>query len=100
MPSWIKVLDQAPKEGTMVEITVAGKDLFVTLNNGHLYCAENRCPHEDIKLTLGCLKGDRVKCSLHGYSFDLETGDSSEVDVENMQTYPVKQENKQIYIEI
>ncbi len=100
MPSWIKVLDQAPKEGTMVEITVADKDLFVTLNNGHLYCAENRCPHEDIKLTLGCLKGDRVKCSLHGYSFDLETGDSSEVDVENMQTYPVKQENKQIYIEI
>jgi 3-phenylpropionate/trans-cinnamate dioxygenase ferredoxin subunit len=97
---WMKVLDQAPKEGTMVEANVEGKDVFVTMNNGVLYCAENRCPHEDIKLTLGCLKGDRVKCSLHGYSFNLETGDSSEEDVDNMLVYPIKQENNEIYIEI
>jgi nitrite reductase/ring-hydroxylating ferredoxin subunit len=100
MSTWKKVLDQAPKEGTMAEVTVEGKDLFVTMNNGILYCAENRCPHEDIKLTLGCLKGNRVKCSLHGYSFDLKTGDSSEDDVDNMQTYAVKQENKEIYIKV
>ena len=100
MSTWKKVLDQAPKEGTMAEVTVEGKDLFVTMNNGILYCAENRCPHEDIKLTLGCLKNDRVKCSLHGYSFDLKTGDSSEDDVDNMQTYAVKQENNEIYIEV
>ena len=100
MSGWIKVLDQTPKEGTMVEINIENKDLFVTMNNGVLYCAENRCPHEDIKLTLGCLKGNRVKCSLHGYSFDLTTGDSSEADVDNMQTYNVKQENNEIYIEV
>jgi nitrite reductase/ring-hydroxylating ferredoxin subunit len=100
MSTWKKVLDQAPKEGTMVEIVLEGKDLFITMNNGILYCAENRCPHEDIKLTLGCLKGDRVKCSLHGYSFDLKTGDSSEDDVDNMQTYAIKQENNEIYIKV
>ncbi|MDG2354106.1 MAG: Rieske 2Fe-2S domain-containing protein [Gammaproteobacteria bacterium] len=100
MSTWKKVLGQAPKEGTMVEIVLEGKDLFITMNNGILYCAENRCPHEDIKLTLGCLKGDRVKCSLHGYSFDLKTGDSSEDDVDNMQTYAVKQENNEIYIKV
>jgi nitrite reductase/ring-hydroxylating ferredoxin subunit len=100
MSTWKKVLGQTPKEGTMVEIVLEGKDLFITMNNGILYCAENRCPHEDIKLTLGCLKGDRVKCSLHGYSFDLKTGDSSEDDVDNMQTYAVKQENNEIYIKV
>lgn len=73
---WVKVLDSAPKEGTMVKVTADDKNLFVTMNNGTLYAAENRCPHEDIELTLGCLKGNRVKCSLHGYSFDLVTGDS------------------------
>ncbi len=97
---WVKVLDSLPKEGTMVEVDADGKDLFVTLNNATLYCAENRCPHEDIKLTLGCLKGNRVKCSLHGYSFDLETGDSSEDDVEDMQTYAVKKEKDGVYIEV
>ncbi len=100
MSSWIKVLDQAPKEGTMVEVNIKDKDLFVTMNNGALYCGENRCPHEDIKLTLGCLKGNRVKCSLHGYSFDLATGDSSEEDVDDMKTYNTKQENNKIYIQI
>ena len=100
MPSWHKALDQPPKEGTMVEVVLNDQKLFITLNNGVLYCAENRCPHEDIELTLGCLKGNRVKCSLHGYSFDLATGDSSEADVDNMLTYPVKQENNEIYIEV
>ncbi|MBA5248329.1 MAG: Rieske 2Fe-2S domain-containing protein [Gammaproteobacteria bacterium] len=97
---WVKVLDTTPKEGTMVEATIDGRKIFVTMNNGILYAAENRCPHEDIELTLGCLKGNRVKCSLHGYSFDLATGDSSEADVDNMQTYAVKQENHQIYIQL
>ncbi len=97
---WIEALDFAPKEGTMVATTVEGKKVFVTMNNGVLYAAENRCPHEDIELTLGCLKGDRVKCSLHGYSFDLDTGDSSEEDVDNLQTYPIKQENNKIYIKL
>lgn len=100
MSDWIKVLGQVPKEGAMVEANVKGKDVFIAMNNGALYCAENRCPHEDIKLTLGCLKGNRVKCSLHGYSFDLSTGDSSEEDVDDMQTYNIKQENNEIYIEV
>lgn len=84
----------------MLEVSVAGKALFVVKYKGHLYCAQNRCPHEDIKLTLGCLKGNRIKCSLHGYSFDLTTGDSAEAEVDNMQVYPVKQENGQIYIKL
>jgi nitrite reductase/ring-hydroxylating ferredoxin subunit len=100
MSKWYKVLDNPPKEGTMVEVEIKALKLFITLNNGQFYCAENRCPHEDIELTLGCLKGNRVKCSLHGYSFDLATGDSSENDVDNMHTYPVKQKHNAIYIEI
>jgi len=100
MPSWYKVLNQAPKEGAMVKVQVNNQKLFVTLNNGQLYCAQDRCPHEDIELTLGCLKGNRIKCSLHGFSFDLATGDSSEQDVDNLQTYAVKQENNEIYIEV
>jgi len=97
---WIKVLDSLPKEGTMVEVNIDDKELFVTLNNAQLFCAENRCPHEDIKLTLGCLKDNHVKCSLHGYSFDLTTGKSSHEDVDNMQIYPVKQQDNKVFIEI
>ncbi|CAB9539617.1 Ferredoxin [uncultured Gammaproteobacteria bacterium] len=97
---WVKALDSTPKEGTMLKATVEGNKVFVTLNNGLLYAADNRCPHEDIELTLGCLKGNRIKCSLHGFSFDLTTGNSSQVDVDDLRVYPVKQENNKIYINI
>lgn len=97
---WIKALEIALKPDVMVPVHIQGQDLFVVLNNGQLYCAQNRCPHEDMQLTLGCIKGNRVKCSLHGFSFDLASGDSSEPDVDNMQTYPVKQENNVIYIKV
>ncbi|WP_428087005.1 Rieske (2Fe-2S) protein [Candidatus Thioglobus sp.] len=97
---WIKILNQPPKEGTMTAVELQGKKIFVTLNKGKLYCAENRCPHEDIELTLGCLKSGRVVCSLHGFSFDLATGVSSQTDVDDMTTYSIKQENGEIYIQI
>ena len=100
MSEWIKVLEFLPKPGTMTEVEVNGKALLIAKFDNQLYCAENRCPHEDIKLSLGCLKAGRVQCSLHGYSFDLATGQSSDVDVESMQTYPVKVENNCIFIEI
>ncbi|NYT52082.1 MAG: Rieske 2Fe-2S domain-containing protein [Candidatus Vesicomyosocius endoextente] len=97
---WVKILDKEPKEGEMVEVVVEGKDLFVTLNQGKLYCADNRCPHEDIKLTLGCLKDNRIKCSLHGFSFDLITGNSTHKSVDNLRIYSIKQENNKIYLKL
>lgn len=97
---WIKALDVAPKEGVMLATTIKGVKIFVTMNNNTLYAAENRCPHEDIELTLGCLKGNRIYCALHGYSFDLLTGNSSEETVYNMKTYAVKQKNNGIYVKL
>jgi 3-phenylpropionate/trans-cinnamate dioxygenase ferredoxin subunit len=97
---WLKVLDKAPHEGTMTEIVVDDKELLIASSKGRLFCVVNRCPHEDIKLTLGCIKDNRIKCSLHGYSFDLETGDSSDTDVDSMKVFNVKQENTSIYIQI
>jgi 3-phenylpropionate/trans-cinnamate dioxygenase ferredoxin subunit len=97
---WVEILDGPPKEGVMLEVCVQGREVFVTQNNGKLYCAENRCPHEDIKLTLGCFKGVRIKCSLHGFSFDLNTGESSEPDMEKLTTFPIKQQAQKIYIQI
>ena len=97
---WIKALDQVPAEGTMAEVTLNEQDLLVALHQGRLYCAENRCPHEEVKLTLGCLKANRIQCSLHGFSFDLATGDSSQQAVDNLRVYPVRQENNKVYIDI
>jgi nitrite reductase/ring-hydroxylating ferredoxin subunit len=97
---WIKFEGKAPIEGTMKEAQLEGKEFLIGRNNGSFFCALNRCPHEDIKLTLGCIKNNRIKCSLHGYSFDIDTGHSSDANVENMQIFEIKQEDDDLFIKV
>jgi len=35
---------------------------------------DEMCSHEDYSLFLGCIQDGKIKCSLHGSYFDLETG--------------------------
>ena len=97
---WFKVLEHPPKPDVLKEVSVNGVELVLTSVNNKLYCFENRCPHEEVKLSLGCIKNEKIKCALHGYSFNLETGCSSEVDLERLLTYQVKREKTGVYIKI
>ncbi|HEY9653588.1 MAG TPA: Rieske 2Fe-2S domain-containing protein, partial [Coleofasciculaceae cyanobacterium] len=36
---------------------------------GNVYALEDRCPHRQVKLSHGCVKGDRLQCSYHGWQF-------------------------------
>lgn len=97
---WFKVLQGSLKLNVMREVSVEGKSLVLTNCNGAIHCFDNRCPHEDFQLSLGCIQEGRVKCSLHGFSFDLLTGKSSEQDINSLRLYPVKIENNTIFVEI
>jgi len=84
----------------MTVISVGDKQLVLTNSNGKLYCFEDRCPHEDFKLSLGCIQKGQVKCSLHGFSFDLINGKTSEEGVESLNLFRVKIEKDVICVEI
>lgn len=97
---WIEILDKKPKSGTMLETQIKGENLFIANVNDELFCAKNNCPHEDIKLTLGCLKNKTIRCSLHGFIFDLENGKANEKGIDDLVTYSIKEDNNKIYINI
>ena len=97
---WFKVLERSPKPNALKEISVSGVELVVTNVKGRIYCFENRCPHEEVRLSLGCITNEKIKCALHGYSFNLETGLSSEEDLERLKVYQVKREQTGIFVEI
>ena len=97
---WFKVLECPPKLDVLKEVSLNGVELVLTNVKGRLYCFENRCPHEEVRLSLGCIKNEKIKCALHGYSFNLATGWSSEEDLDRLQTYKVKQEKAGVYIKI
>ena len=97
---WFRVLEKSPEPNAMTEISVCDNQLVLTNYDGKLYCFSNRCPHEDFQLSLGCIQKGKVKCSLHGFSFDLENGESSEEGVESLNLFRVKIEEEVIYVEV
>jgi 3-phenylpropionate/trans-cinnamate dioxygenase ferredoxin subunit len=67
-----------------------GKRILVCNVGGEFYAVDDRCTHEDSSLYLGCLKGDKIHCSLHGGEFSVKTGEALAEPAEiALQTYPV-----------
>jgi 3-phenylpropionate/trans-cinnamate dioxygenase ferredoxin subunit len=60
--------------GKFIKVVVEQQPYIVANVDGHFYCVEDHCSHEDYPLSYGCLDGDRIKCSLHGSRFSLVTG--------------------------
>lgn len=67
--------------------------------NGTFYAVDDRCTHEDASLYLGCLKGERVHCSLHGGEFCVKTGAPLKEPAEvGLKTYEVRVEGRRVEV--
>jgi 3-phenylpropionate/trans-cinnamate dioxygenase ferredoxin subunit len=85
-------------EGQMKAFEAAGKRLLLVLAEDQYYLVDEMCSHEDYSLALGCIKGKRIKCSLHGSYFDLATGEALDEPADApIRTYPVKLQDSQIW---
>lgn len=80
------------KPGKTKRLDIAnGKRILVCNVDGEFYAVDDRCTHEDSSLYLGCLKGERIHCSLHGGEFSVKTGEALAEPAEiSLQTYPVQ----------
>ena len=86
--------------GQMKKIQAGGKQLLLCNAEGDYYVVDEMCSHEDYSLHLGCIQGKKIKCSLHGSYFDLQSGEAL-VDPadEPIGTYPVKVEAGRIWVD-
>lgn len=58
---------------------------------GKIYAVDDMCTHEDSSLSLGCLKGELVSCTLHGSRFNVRSGQPMEEPAtEALRRYPVR----------
>ncbi len=81
----------ALKPGQMKKIRVGEKRLLLARTEICHYAVDEMCSHEDYSLYLGCIEGNKIKCSLHGSYFDLRTGAAlDEPAKEPIQSYPVE----------
>jgi len=64
----------AVKDGGMIKVNAAGKDLLLARAGDRYYAADDRCPHLGGSLSQGTLEGSVVTCPRHGSQFDLADG--------------------------
>lgn len=77
-----------------------GKRLLLVFAESEYFVVDEMCTHEDYSLALGCIKGGRIKCSLHGSYFDLRTGQPDEDPAdEPICSYLVEESDGQIWVD-
>jgi len=77
-----------------------GKRLLLVFAEGEYFVVDEMCTHEDYSLALGCIKGGRIKCSLHGSYFDLRSGEPDEEPAdEPICSYAVQVEGDKIMLD-
>lgn len=88
-------------EGGIYKLTLNGESLILTRVGDEIFCVIDRCSHEDVPLSLGCIKGDRIKCSYHGSHFSLRTGQPTDEPADSpIRVYPVKVEDGKVYVDM
>jgi nitrite reductase/ring-hydroxylating ferredoxin subunit len=77
----------------------SGNELAVYNVDGEYYATENSCPHRGARLTEGALCGHVIECWLHGWQFDVRSGECLTVP-DRIKTYSVRVEDNLIKIEL
>lgn len=74
-------------------------EVAVARLRGTAYAMSNYCTHLDCLLSSGKLVDEGIGCSCHGSVFDVETGEALQPPAtEPIRTYPVKEENGEIFV--
>lgn len=89
------------KPGKMLCVTHGARRIMLANVDGRIHAVDDQCSHEDASLATGSLKGDCVKCPLHGSRFDLKTGQPLDEPAEEpIHVYPVKLSGDAILVAI
>ena len=66
----------------------SGEEVALYRINGEFYATENSCPHQGAPLANGVLCEYVIECNLHGWQFDVRSGECLTVP-EKIKTYKV-----------
>ena len=91
-----RIEDLCPGACVRIELP-GGNELAVYNVNGEFYATENSCPHRGAPLSDGVLCGHIVECGLHGWQFDVRSGECLTVP-DRIRTYRVTIEDELIIV--
>lgn len=84
-------------KGAAVELK-SGGEIAMFNAGGELFATENFCPHKGYPIADARLYGREVECDLHGWRFDIATGECATAGGCPIETYPVVIEDGMIKV--
>lgn len=85
--------------GQIRRYSVEGRHVALCNVDGEFHAFEDVCTHQFAHLSEGGMEGDRVKCPLHGASFDVRTGQPKSLPaVKPLPVHEVRVEDGNVYV--
>lgn len=101
MSRFVKVATLAeipPGQGKVV--SVEGLDVALFNASGTVHAIDNACKHRGGALGEGELDGTIVTCPLHGWTYDVSSGECFDDPDGNVACFPIKLEGDDVLVEI
>ena len=87
-------------EGDMESFSVGDQEILLAhLDGGEIIATQAICPHQQIELVEGELKGAELTCRAHLWRFDLKTCKGINPNHAELARYPVRLEGESIYVD-
>jgi len=87
------------KEGQGKLVSVNGKELALFNVKGEFFIIDNACIHRGGSLSDGFLEENNVTCPLHGWQYDVKTGQNTMPGMGKLNSYKLIVEGEDIFIE-
>ncbi len=71
---WLDIPVAMPSEGGTESFVVEGLGLLLCMAEGRPYVIRDECPHVQVSLKGGAIRGTVIECPLHGGQMDLRDG--------------------------
>ncbi len=101
MANWVRVATASElPPGSCGEFVADGRIVALFNVDGSFYALDGICPHQGGPLGKGTLAGCVVTCPWHGFQFDVTNGQHLTSKSLVHPTFPVKNEDGAIWVEI
>jgi len=90
--------DLQPGHGKCFDVGGTQVGLFNV--DGVFYAINNVCPHAMGPLAEGDLEDKVISCPVHGWNFDVTTGECAFMPGVSVKTYPCKVEGDQVLVQV
>jgi NAD(P)H-dependent nitrite reductase small subunit len=101
MDDWSDVADaEGLSPGACRTVEVRGRRLALVRLGDAFHALDDACPHRGGALGAGFVDGTKVHCPLHGWGFDVRTGECLVRPEKPVRTHPVRVAGGRVWVHL